>query len=198
MTPALGRPREYDTDEVLDRAMKVFWAKGYEGTSMADLTAASGLKPGSIYSAFGSKAGLFERVLDRYVDTVFGYAAAAVRAPTVREVVRRWLDGVVHATTGSTTPPGCLLVQGALAVGDTARAVQEQLHRRRLAGERMLVERLERARSEGDLPAGADPAAIAGWLLSLSAGMSVEAAGGADRRRLQRTADLALARLPWE
>ncbi|MDI1461505.1 TetR/AcrR family transcriptional regulator [Catellatospora sp. KI3] len=198
MTPPLGRPREYDTDEVLDRAMKVFWAKGYEGTSMADLTAATGLKPGSVYSAFESKAGLFERVLDRYVDTVFGYAAEAVRAPTVRGVVERWLAGVVEATTGRDTPPGCLLVQGALAVGDTARAVQEQLQVRRLAGERLLVERLARGVADGELPAGADPAAIAGYVLALSAGLSVEAAGGADRRRLRRTADLALARLPWE
>ncbi|MEU7819567.1 TetR/AcrR family transcriptional regulator [Catellatospora sp. NPDC049133] len=195
---AVGRPREFDLDRVLGAALDVFWAKGYEGTTMADLTVATGLKPGSVYAAFGSKAGMFSQVLDRYEESVFQYARDAVRERTVREVVRHWLEGVARATTGPDTPPGCLLVHGALAAGDGAAAIRAELARRRDSGEQLLVTRLERARAEGDLPASVDPQAAAGFVFALSSGLAVDAAGGADRERLLRTVELALHRLPWE
>ncbi|GAA1365156.1 TetR/AcrR family transcriptional regulator [Catellatospora chokoriensis] len=195
---AAGRPREFDLDRVLGSALDVFWAKGYEGTTMADLSTATGLKPGSVYAAFGSKAGLFAQVLDRYEDSVFRYARDAIQEPTVREVIRHWLEGVARATTGPDTPPGCLLVHGALAAGDGAASIRAELAGRRDRGEQFLVARLERARAEGDLPASVDPRAAAGYVFALSSGLAVEAAGGADRGRLLRTVELTLHRLPWE
>src|SRR4051794_23423223 len=78
---AMGRPRGFDPDAVVDAAVEVFWRKGYEGASMADLCAATGLRPGSIYAAWGSKLGLFSAAVDRYVDTVFAYGMTALEAP---------------------------------------------------------------------------------------------------------------------
>jgi AcrR family transcriptional regulator len=195
---AKGRPREFDIDDALSAAVAVFWAKGYEGTTMADLSAATGLKAGSIYAAFGSKAGLFKRALDHYAGTVFSYGPEALEAGTVREVVSRWLRSAVEAMTGAATPAGCLLVHGALVTGDAANEAKADVCTRRQAGEVMLTERFERARLSGDLPADADPKDVARYVFALTEGMAVQAAYGAGRAELERLVDLALAHLPWE
>ncbi|WP_326561720.1 TetR/AcrR family transcriptional regulator [Micromonospora sp. NBC_01796] len=194
----MGRPREFDVDEVLESALRVFWAKGYEGATMADLASATGLKPGSIYAAFGCKIGLFMQVVDRYVRTVVTYGPAAIEADSAREVVRIWLDGVVRATSGADTPPGCLLVQAALVSGEGADKVRAELRDRRQAAEVALTERFERARRTGDLPVDAEPEVAARYVVALAQGIAVQAASGASRADLQRMADLALVRLPWE
>ena len=195
---AMGRPRGFDADRVLDAALLVFWSKGYEGTTMADLSAATNLRPGSIYGAFGSKEGLFKQVVDRYSDTVYGYGAAALAAGTAREVARLWLLGAADATTGPDRPAGCLLVQGALASGDGATAVSSDLRERRQAADVMLTGRFARARESGDLPSTVDPGDAARYVIALSQGFAVQAASGASRTDLRRTAELALRALPWE
>jgi AcrR family transcriptional regulator len=194
---AMGRPRGFDPDAVVDAAVKVFWRKGYEGASMADLCAATGLRPGSIYAAWGSKLGLFSAAVDRYVDTVFAYGMSALQAPTAAEVVRTWLVGSVEASTGTATPPGCLLVQSALATGESAAEAQEVLIVKRRAGERVLAQRLAAARAAGDLPADADPELLARYVLTVSEGIAVQAASGASRAELLAVVDLTTSRLPW-
>ncbi|MEV7990919.1 TetR/AcrR family transcriptional regulator [Streptomyces sp. NPDC086077] len=195
---ARGRPREFDADQVLQAALNVFWAKGYEGATMADLTAATGLKPGSIYAAFGSKAGLFKQVADRYVATVFSYGPQGVEADNIREVIRRWLTGAAQSTTGETTPAGCLLVQGALATSDASRDVALDLCDRRKAAQVMLAERLTQAQQAGELTADVDPRVAARYVTALQEGIAVEAASGADRETLLGLVDLAMRHLPWE
>ncbi|WP_257232217.1 TetR/AcrR family transcriptional regulator [Streptomyces sp. Rer75] len=195
---AKGRPREFDAEQALSAALGVFWAKGYEGATMADLSAATGLKPGSIYGAFGSKAGLFGQVVDHYARTVFAYGPEALEAGSVREVVRRWLKGAVEATTGAGTPAGCLMVHGALATGDAASEAKAEVRTRREAGEVMLTERFADARRSGDLPGTVEPRDAARYVLALTEGIAVQAAYGAPRADLERLAELALIRLPWE
>ncbi|WP_394617501.1 TetR/AcrR family transcriptional regulator [Lentzea sp. JNUCC 0626] len=195
---AIGRPREFDTDAVLDAAMRVFWAKGYEGATMSDLTTATNLKPGSIYAAFGSKTGLFKQAVDRYIATIFAYGPAALAAPTAREVTRLFLLGAVDATTGSDTPAGCLLVQSALSPGDTALEAKAELNDRWRAAEEILTSRFAQALEEGDLPAGTDPRDVAVYVLSVSQGFAVQASTGASREQLRRIVDLTMRTLPWE
>ncbi|MFF7211926.1 TetR/AcrR family transcriptional regulator [Streptomyces sp. NPDC008238] len=195
---ARGRPRQFEVDDVLQAALNVFWAKGYEGTTMADLTEATGLKPGSVYAAFGSKAGLFKQVVDRYVDTVFSYGPSGLKADTAREVVRSWLTGAARSATGENTPAGCLLVQGALATGDDSREVAEDLCSRRKAAQIMLAERLDVAQAGGEIPADVDTRVAARYVVTLAEGITVEAASGADRETLMGLVDLAMRRLPWE
>ena len=98
---ALGRPRAFDTEKALDRALKVFWAKGYEGASLSDLTEAMGINRPSLYAAFGNKEELFRKVVDRYVEGPTNYITEALKAPTAREVAERILRGVIEQLSRS-------------------------------------------------------------------------------------------------
>ena len=94
-----GRPREFDADEVLDRALEVFWRKGYEGASLSELTEAMGINRPSLYAAFGNKEELFRKALDRYADGPAAYTREALNAPTARGVLERLLHGAAEALT---------------------------------------------------------------------------------------------------
>lgn len=193
---AIGRPRAFDTEKALDQALSVFREKGYEGASLADLTAAMGINPPSLYAAFGNKEALFGKALDRYAEKQAGFYRDALVRPTAREAVEALLAGAVEMATDAKSPRGCLLVSGALACGEEADGVRAELARRRNDGERMLRRRLEQARAEGDLPAGADPADLARYVTTVLQGLAVQAAGGAKRSDLRRVADVALGAWP--
>ncbi len=120
----IGRPREFDTEEALERALDLFWRQGYEGTSLSDLTRALGITRASLYAAFGNKESLFRLVLDRYEAKAGRYRVDALEAPTAREYARQLLDGVVRLHGDKNNPPGCLGVQGALACGDEALPIR--------------------------------------------------------------------------
>jgi AcrR family transcriptional regulator len=187
-----GRPREFDADRALGHAMEVFWRKGYEGASLADLTRAMGINRPSLYAAFGDKASLFRRVMDRYAAGPACFVQEALAAPTARAVAERLLHGGIDAVSRPGRPRGCLAVQGALVCGDGARGVQKELAARRAATEGALRRRFGQAAAEGDLPQAADPADLAKYLTTLMHGLAVQAASGARREALRRVADLAL------
>jgi AcrR family transcriptional regulator len=193
---AIGRPRAFDIDTALDHALQVFWRKGYEGTSLSDLTKAMGINRPSLYAAFGNKANLFRKALDRYTEGPAAYTHKALDEPTARAVVERLLRGVVDLLADPRTPQGCLAVQGALACVDAADAIRQELISRRAAGEAALRQRLERAIADGDLPADADPADLARYVTTVSQGMAVQAAGGASREELRRVVEMALRAWP--
>jgi AcrR family transcriptional regulator len=189
---AVGRPRAFDTAQALDRALEVFWRKGYEGTAMSDLTAAMRINRPSIYSAFGNKEQLFRKVLDRYSDGPASYVRKALDEPTARRVVERLLCGAAGLEGNQRNPPGCLIVQGALACGDAAESVRRELMSRRAFGEAALRKRLIRAKLEGDLPRDSNPTELAQYVVTVLHGMAVEAASGASPRKLRGVAELAL------
>jgi AcrR family transcriptional regulator len=191
-----GRPRSFDTGKALDRALDVFWRKGYEGTSLSDLTKAMGINRPSLYAAFGDKEKLFRKVLDRYAEGPASYSSAALQEPTSRAVVERLLSGTVDLLTTPRNPHGCLWVQGALACGNAADPVRRELISRRMAGEAALRRRLNRARMDGDLPPDANPASLARYMATIIQGMSIQAAGGATRSELQRIVKIALQSWP--
>ena len=193
---AMGRPREFDVDKALDLALQVFWRKGYEGASMADLTETMGITKPSLYSAFGNKEELFRKALDRYVDGPGGYFQVALAKPTMRAVVEHLLFESAAAVTDPNHPPGCLAVQGALSCGDAAESIKQELMSRRAKGEQDLRERVERAIAEGDLPSGSDAADLAAYLSAILQGMAVQAAGGTTRAQLRKIAEMALRTWP--
>jgi AcrR family transcriptional regulator len=189
-----GRPRAFDPDTALDRAMHVFWAKGYEGASLSDLTRAMRINRPSLYAAFGNKEQLFGKVLDRYMDGPVAYFGKALAAPKARVVVEKIFLGTARMADDPGLPAGCLMVQGALACGDAS--VRKEASARRAAAEVALCRRLQRAKREGDLPKNSDPGELAGYVMTVVRGMAVQSAGGASREQLRRVAQIALRAWP--
>jgi AcrR family transcriptional regulator len=195
-TAPRGRPRSFDIDNALARALQVFWHKGYEGATLSDLTQIMGINRPSLYAAFGNKEALFRKALDRYADGPAAYVREALQEPTAFAVVERLLLGAVNLLTDPKTPPGCLMVQGALSCGEAADPIRQELAARRAAGEATLRQRLTRAMRDGDLPADANCADLARFVCVVLHGMAVQAAGGASRSQLRRVAETALRAWP--
>jgi AcrR family transcriptional regulator len=192
----IGRPRAFDVDLALDRALHVFWRKGYEGASLSDLTKAMRINRPSLYAAFGNKEALFRKALDRYTKGPISYFDQALSAPTARGVAERFLRGTIDLLTNPRTPQGCLIVQSALACGDAADSIRKELVSRRDAGDAALCRRFQRAKREGDLPANADPADLARYITTVVHGMAVKGAGSATRPQLLRVMKTALQAWP--
>lgn len=191
-----GRPRSFCTDTVLDRAMTVFWRKGYEGASLAELTEAMGINPPSLYAAFGNKEGLFRAVLERYDERRQALMDRVVSAPDPCAAARQFLDGVAEFSvdTRGRSPPGCLLVQGGLSCSDAD--IPQALAEHRAEKERALRERFERDKRAGKLPKGADPATLARYLVAVANGMCVQASAGATAKQLHDIVEIALRAWP--
>jgi len=191
-----GRPRAFDPDEALDAALRVFWEKGYEGTSLADLTAAMGINKPSLYATFGDKAALFRKVVDHYVRQQSGLWNDAFRLPTAKGSIARILTSVADALTNGRNPHGCLLVQAALSCGEDADCIKEELAGKRAESETLMRTRLLRSQAEGEIPRNVDAAALSRFFSTILRGMSVEASGGATRAQLQTVIDLAMKAWP--
>ena len=193
---AAGRPRSFDTDKALDRAMHVFWRKGYDGTSLSDLTKAMRINAPSLYAAFGNKAALFGKVIDRYAAGPGRYVPKALEAPTARAVAEQLFEGVVGLQVAKDHPGGCLLVQGAVSAGDKTSWVRKEVMARLAKTESAIRKRLERAKSERDLPKHANPADLARYIMAVLEGIAVAGATGAKRKQLQTIAEVALRAWP--
>ncbi len=123
----MGRHREFDVEKALDAALCVFWRKGYEGASYADLTEATGVERPALYSAFGNKEALFRQALDRYLERYLDYFPKALQLPTAREVAAHILYGSTDLNTRHPNHTGCLGINGALAGSNEAEPVRQAL-----------------------------------------------------------------------
>lgn len=188
----MGRPRGFDADAALEAAMRVFWEKSYEGTTIADLTKAMGINRSSLYAAFGDKESVFHRVMERYREGRMSHIRQALAQPSLREVVAGLINGTAEFLSTPGNPRGCLSIQGALACGTDAEPVKQAIIDWRKSGEAALKKRLQQAKSEGELPAEIQPADFARYLSSVVAGLGVQAAYGATRAELRRVAEIAL------
>jgi AcrR family transcriptional regulator len=191
-----GRPRSFDERQALEAALGVFWKHGYEGASLADLTRAMGINRPSLYAAFGNKEELFRRAVDHYTAGMAGLHEAALRQPTARAAVEKFLLMAADGLGGGKHPRGCLLVQSALVCGSAGEAVKQELIGRRASARAAWRKRFLKAKSDGDLPPEANPGALARYVSAVTAGMAVEAVNGADRTELRQLAEIALAAFP--
>lgn len=191
---ARGRPRGFDRDAALHRAMEVFWERGYEGTSLADLTATLGINSPSLYAAFGSKEALFREAVALYAQTAGAGPATALREqPTARVAVEHMLRDNAKAYTNPDNPRGCMIVLAATVCAPRNDPVREYLAAVRRSDLAALQARLDRAVEEGDLPQDADTAALAAFYTTVSHGMAIHARDGASREFLENIVDAAMA-----
>jgi AcrR family transcriptional regulator len=190
---ARGRPRSFDREGALQRAMEVFWRHGYEGTSLSQLTTAMGISAPSLYAAFGSKETLFREAVELYEASEGALALGALEAPTAREAVESMLRGNVADYTDPGKPPGCMIVLAATTGTVGNEGVRDFLAGQRRAGEEALRRRLQRGVDDGDLPPGTDAAALAAFVTTVQQGLSIQARDGAPRATLDAIVDQALA-----
>ena len=193
----MGRPREFCLHGALEKALEVFWRRGFEGASMAELTAAMGITKPSLYASYGNKEELFRKALDLYDCKYMGFMREALEADTSRAVVAGILLGMVCSTTADGEhPPGCMSMNGALACSAAADPIRDETLRRRKIFEGELARRLERARATGDLPADSDPRALASFVMTVASGIAFQAASGVSGASLRAAAELALRAWP--
>jgi AcrR family transcriptional regulator len=192
-----GRPRGFERDAALARAMEVFWRKGYESASMTDLTRAMGIASASLYAAFGSKEELFRQAVNYYAATEGPEIWAGMeRAATAYEAVEIYLMETARTFTRRAKPPGCLIVLSALHPSEDSDLVRRELIEMRLQTIADLKARLQRGVTDGEISAKADLDAIARFYVTVQQGMSIQARDGAGRRELESVARAALASWP--
>ncbi len=183
-------------EAALTKAMRLFWRKGYEGTSLSDLTDAMGITRPSLYAAFGNKEELFFKVLDRYDRETSAFIQGALNAPNARAMAEGLIFGACAFHSDKRNPAGCLMVHGALVGSDESLAARRETSLRRSELKGRITQRLKQARTKNELPQGADPAALAGYLVAVLRGIAVEAASGARPVDLKRIAAVAMAAWP--
>ena len=193
---AMGRPRGFDADEMLDKVINVFWQHGYEGTSMATLMTATGLNKPSLYAAFGSKEELFLAALERYWQRQGELTRKHLDEPDARTGVERMLLALVDIQTQPDLPHGCLAVHGGLVGSAASAAIRDELRARQAALQTTVQNRLTRAQADGELPTSVDVADLARYFTIVGQGAAVQAAGGATREELRRVVSMAMQAWP--
>jgi AcrR family transcriptional regulator len=191
-----GRPREFDREQALEAAMEVFWRKGYDATSISDLTEAMNVNPPSLYAAFGDKEKLYLEAVEFYrVQRGEHIRQVMGQAPTARAAVEAALREAAQEFSRRDSPAGCLLTMSTSCAGVSV-GVAETLAKKRAMGRERMRERIERGIEEGDVPASADPQALAEFVMTIFAGMAMHARDGASRKALQQTVDNAMKCFP--
>ncbi|GAA0380849.1 TetR family transcriptional regulator [Acrocarpospora corrugata] len=193
---ARGRPRTFDRETALTAAIRLFWERGYEATSVGELGEVMGIRPGSLYAAFGDKRSLFEEVVRTYGRSPVGafIGVALAEEPTAYAAVARMLREAATIYPDPSHPAGCLTISAATNVTDAeVGAFLRDLRNANLA---VLRDRLRTAQQEGELPAEVHIPALAGYFAVVIQGMSQRARDGADAAELAEVAELALAAWP--
>jgi AcrR family transcriptional regulator len=192
-----GRPISFDKDAALEAAMLLFWERGYEGTSLSDLTQAMGLNPSSIYAAFGDKHALFQLAVKRYMEMRAQYAGKAMEEPTLEKVVRALFDNTVAFLTTPGHPPTCMTLAGAVGCSVDASSARDIMTEIRKQNEASMRKRFLQARKRGELSKDINVDDYTRYLSSILAGLSIQAANGSTKAELKRTAQMAFRHLGY-
>jgi AcrR family transcriptional regulator len=178
-----GRPRAFDRETALRQAMTLFWERGYEGTSLSDLTSVMNINRPSLYAAFGNKEELFREAVALY-DRDSPTARALREEPTARAAIEAMLRDNADAYTAPGNPPGCMVVLAATLCAPENEPVRRTLAESRLNTAKAIKARLKRAAVAGELPVGADLNGIAEFYATVLHGLSIQARDGASRKAL--------------
>jgi len=190
---AVGRPRSFDRDEALKKAMYVFWEKGYEGTSMADLIQSIGMKAPSIYAAFGNKDAIFKEVVSRYLPIVVnGQLATLNNTSGIYEAVEKTLTECVRLFTSDDNPHTCLIMTAAINASPEHQEHVESLGALRRDYKENWKSRFVRAQEDGQLATSLNPKQLAEYFVTIIQGMALSAKDGATKEDLATTSEIAM------
>lgn len=192
-----GRPRILDRDAGLEVAARLFWERGYEGTSIADLTRAMGVTPPSLYATFGSKEELYRLALDHNIERESGRRSEALKGEmTAYDALAFYLNDVAEGISDPGKPRGCIVSTAVLQHAVENESVARETAARREASIQCLKTRFDRAVGEGELSADTDTDSLARFYSAVVQGMSAQACDGACTKRLKRLVDIALSAWP--
>jgi AcrR family transcriptional regulator len=192
-----GRPRGFDRDEALESAMRLFWSRGYEATSISDLTEAMGINPPTLYAFFGDKKRLFLETAERYQAGPGCFAVTALREePTAERAIRRLLTEAADRFTDPKLPKGCMMVAAATNCREESDDIFAALAKQRQGAEAAIRARIAAGRKAGELPPQTDVDALAGLMATTLLGMATKARDGAPRARLRKIAAQAMQAWP--
>lgn len=194
--PRRGRPASFSREQALQTALQLFWQQGYEGTSIADLVAAMGIAPPSLYAAFGSKEQLYLDVLDLYLQGPGNFVRVALQEThSARDFIERILQRAAEEFTAHQHPPGCIVATGLVTSASLHQRMAQRLRDLRNATSQAIADRLAQGQQAGELPPSCVCADLARFYAAVIQGMSIQARDGADQRALQAIATSAL--LAW-
>jgi AcrR family transcriptional regulator len=198
-TPARtrGRPRAFDRDKALAAAMEVFWRKGFEATSISDLTEAMGINPPSLYAAFGDKEQLFLEAAEAY-GRRRGDECPYCDEPTARGAIEKLLTYMARELSANDQPRGCMMAMAAATSANASTRLQKILAEKRTANREHLRARIKQGIADGDVPADADASALADFYVTIKSGLSMQARDGASRKSLLATVERAMLVFPMK
>jgi AcrR family transcriptional regulator len=190
-----GRPREFDRGQALEKTMRLFWSRGYDAISMADLRAELGITQASLYAAFGSKEQLFREAVELYRRTAgFSTTGALAKGVNAREAIHAMLQAAVDAFSAPNAPGGCLLILGATNCAVENKAVQDHLLFIRRQISLAILDRLKQGQHDGDVPRTAPVAALAAYYSTVLHGLALQSRDGASLKTLTQVVEIAVAR----
>jgi AcrR family transcriptional regulator len=194
LTRGRGRPRDFDREQGLQKAMRLFWSRGYDAISMADLRAELGVTQASLYAAFGSKEQLFREAVDLYRQTAgLSTTRALTTGPTAFKAIYAMLQAAVDAFCAPSAPGGCLLILGATNCAVESKPVQDHLLFIRSQIAQSILDRLKRGQHDGDVPRTAPVVALAAYYSTLLYGLALQSRDGASQKTLTQVIEFAMA-----
>jgi len=192
-----GKPRTFDREAVLKKALGVFWKRGYEPASIAELCEAMEINPPSLYAAFGNKAQLFMEAVNHYENVYWNDAWQRLEdEPDVRKAMVGFFQDAAQILTSQDAPCGCMVVLGAANVSRESQDVNDALKALREEGKDCFLARLKQGVADGDLSADTDVDTLASTLNTLFHGMSIQARDGVSQAELERVVTIAMTLIP--
>lgn len=183
-----GRPKVFDREAALDKAMTLFWQHGYEATSLADLVEATGAKAPTLYAEFTNKEGLFRAVLDRYITRFASKHEAQLfcEEKSVESALEDYFTEIAACFTSTDTPVGRFMINTSATLAASSRDIARTVKSRHAMQEQTLIQFLRQRQERGEIPAHCNPQALAEYINCILQGMSISAREGATFEQLMQ------------
>jgi AcrR family transcriptional regulator len=189
-----GRPRMFEREDALDRAVIAFWAKGYSGTTLDDLTESMGINRPSLYASFGGKHDLYMEAIDRYAMTYGCQPVKALQSETdIKKSVAAFLDASIRCVTSKDGPKGCLISTVAADDAEKDSQVRDKINSIFTETDRVIADHFKAAQRSGQLFEGASPDSLARMTFSITHSFAARARVGASRKELSHLAKALMA-----